>query len=112
MKRSAGGVLRREGLTLLMTLGIVYLFVSGTLPAILERQELKRQRQAAAQDLRAAEEQARRLNDWIDGAQHDPMLRGRLKELWKLDPESPGYRVISGVDPAAGPPDEGDGSDR
>jgi hypothetical protein len=108
MKRSAGGVLRREGLTLLITLGVVYLFVSGTLPAILERQELTRQREAAARDLRAAEEQARRLRDWNDGARHDPMLYERLAEQWRLDPESPGYRVI----PGEAPPDEGDGSGR
>jgi hypothetical protein len=108
MKRSAGGVLRREGLTLLMTLAIVYLFVSGTLPAILERQELKRQREAAASDLRAAEEQVRRTQDWTEGAWTDPMLRDRLLEPWLLDPDSTGYRVIRGE----APPDEGDGSGR
>jgi hypothetical protein len=106
MKRSPGGVLRREGLTLLMTLGIVYLFVSGTLPAIFERQELGRQRVVADQDLRAAEDRAQRLVDWTEGGWQDPMLRDRLLELMRRDPNSTGYRIIRGTELPA----EGDGS--
>ena len=108
MKRSAGGVLRREGLTLLMTLGIVYLFVSGTLPAILERQELRRQRLAEDRELQAVQERVRNLRDWNAGGREDPMLRERILERLRRSQESPGYRVI----PAVEVPDEGDGSGR
>ena len=88
------GRLKRDGLTLLMSLGMVYLFVTATLPALLDRHELHERREATEAENQALEGRVRTLQDWNDAAQKDPLVRERLLETWRLGPDAPGYRVV------------------
>jgi hypothetical protein len=95
------GLLKREGLTLLLMLGLVYVFATATLPALLDRRELQRR---SAETQSAVDElvpKVRRLQDWNAAAANDPLTRQRLLESWKLSPDAPGYRVLPDPDGTA-----------
>jgi hypothetical protein len=97
-----GGLLRREWLTLLLGLLLVYVFASATLPALLERRELAERRAATDAEIRKLQTEVRLLQDWNEGAATDPLLRERLLDGQRLSPEASGYRVLP--DPSAAPP--------
>ena len=109
MAMSALGTrLRRDGLTLLLALGFVYVFVTGTLPALLDRQQVRRQRAALEREIEALVPLEAQLRGWNEGALDDPLLRERLLERWRRSPDAPGYRVIHEPPVAA----EGEAGDR
>ena len=89
-----GGVLRREWLTLLLGLLLVYVFASATLPALLERHELGERRAATEAEIRKLQGDVRLLQDWNEGAATDPLLQERLLDGQRLSPEASGYRVL------------------
>ncbi|HTE04591.1 MAG TPA: hypothetical protein VK824_00230 [Planctomycetota bacterium] len=88
------GLLKREGLTLLLMLGLVYVFATATLPALLERHELARRREATQAEVDELVPKVQRLAEWNEAAANDPLTRQRLLESWKLSPDAPGYRVL------------------
>jgi hypothetical protein len=94
-----GGVLRREWLTLLLGLLIVYVFASATLPALLERHELRARREQTEAEIQKLQGDVRVLQDWNQGAATDPLLQERLLDGQRLSPEAEGYRVLP--DPSA-----------
>ncbi len=85
---------RRDGLTLLFSLGMVYLFVTATLPALLDRHRLADRRELVEQELTGLRDRVATLADWNDAAATDPLVRERLLETWRLAPDAPGYRVV------------------
>ncbi len=94
------GLLRREGLTLLLMLGLVYLFATATLPALLDRNELRRRRAVTAAEVNALAPKVQHLVEWNEAADADPLTRQRLLESWKLSPDAPGYRELPDPDSA------------
>jgi len=92
------GLLRREGLTLLLMLGLVYVFATATLPALLDRNELRRRRAVTEAEANALAPKVRHLEEWNEAAASDPLTRQRLLESWKLSPDAPGYRVLPDPD--------------
>ena len=95
------GLLKREGLTLLLMLGLVYLFATATLPALLERHELARRREATEAEVNALVPKVQNLVDWNAAAASDPLTRERLLESRKLSPDATGYRVLPDPDGSA-----------
>lgn len=91
--------LRTEWLTLLLALLIVYVFATSTLPALLERSELRERRLGTEQEIERLNRDVRVLQDWNAGARTDPQLRERLLESQRLSPDAPGYRELP--DPGA-----------
>jgi len=100
----APGLPRRDGLTLLLGLGMVYVFATATLPALLDRHELRERRQAVDAEVVEMESRVGRLRDWNDAGQHDPLVQERLRENWRLSPDAPGYRVEEDKAEAPGDP--------
>jgi hypothetical protein len=94
-------LLRHHGLTLLLTLGIVYVFVTGTLPALSDRAEIRSRRAAVEADIQRLEVDVHTLQEWNAAAANDPLTRERLRERWRLAPDAPGYRQLP--DPSPGP---------
>jgi len=86
--------LRSEWLTLLLALLIVYVFASATLPAVLERRELRDRRGETEAEIRRLQGEVRLLQDWNEGAAVDPLLRERLLDGQRLSPKAEGYRVL------------------
>jgi hypothetical protein len=95
-------LLQRDGLTLLMVLGMVYLFASATLPALLEQKELAGRRAATQSEVDALVPRVQRLQGWTEAAEQDPLTQRRLLESWKLSPDAPGYRVLTEAEPPSG----------
>ena len=95
----------RDGLTLLLVLGMVYVFATATLPALLDRHELRERREAVDADVLEAQARVARLRDWHDAGTKDPLVQERLRETWRLSPDAPGYRVEE--DPPETPGDPG-----
>ena len=91
--------LRAEWLTLLVALLIVYVFATSTLPALLQRGELRERRAGTEQEIERLNRDVRVLQDWNAGARTDPQLRERLLESQRLSPDAPGYRELP--DPGA-----------
>jgi hypothetical protein len=96
------GLLRKEGVTLLLMLGLVFVFATATLPALMERHEVRRRRAATAAEVNQLTPKVEHLAAWNEAAESDPLTRQRLLESWKLSPEAPGYRVLP--DPDSGAP--------
>lgn len=93
---------RAEWLTLLLALLIVYVFAASTLPALLERHDLRERRAETESEIQQLQGQVRVLQDWNAGASTDPQLKARLLDGQRLSPDAPGYRVLP--DPGAKPP--------
>lgn len=93
--------LRSDWLTLLLGLLGVYVLATATLPALLERGELRERRAQAEEEISRLSGEVRLLQDWNEGAASDPLLRERLLEAQRLSPEAPGYRELP--DPQAPP---------
>ena len=98
---------RAEWLTLLLTLMIVFVFASSTLPALLERHELRERRAETESEIGRLTGDVRTLQDWNAGAATDPQLRQRLLDGQLLSPDAPGYRVLP--DPEKKAPAKGHG---
>jgi hypothetical protein len=81
--------------TLLLGLLFVYVLATATLPVLLERSDLRDRRAATEADISRLQGEVRLLQDWNEGAQHDPLLRERLLDAQRLSPEAPGYRVLT-----------------
>jgi hypothetical protein len=96
-------LLRRHGLTLLLTLGIVYVFVTGTLPALADRAEIRSRRAAVEADIQRLNADVDLLQKWNDAAELDPLTQERLRERWRLAPDVPGYRQVPDPDPQSDP---------
>jgi hypothetical protein len=94
-------LLRHHGVTLLLTLGIVYVFVTGTLPALADRAEIRQRRADVEADIERLETAVEGLQQWNEAAALDPVTQERLRERWRLAPEVPGYRHLP--DPQPGP---------
>lgn len=94
-------LLRHHGLTLLLTLGIVYVFVTGTLPALADRAEIRARRAAAEADIQRLSGDVEALQQWNQAAELDPLTQERLRERWRLAPDVPGYRQLP--DPESDP---------
>jgi len=100
------GLLRHHGLTLLLTLGIVYVFVTGTLPALTDRHEIRQRRAAVEADIQGLQGHVDLLQQWNEAAELDPLTQERLRERWRLAPDVPGYRQLP--DPEPGPDADAD----
>jgi hypothetical protein len=98
------GLHKRDGLTLLLTLGMVYVFATATLPALLDRHELRERRQAVDADVLEAQARVDRLRDWHEAGQKDPLVQERMREAWRLSPDAPGYRVEEDTSETPGDP--------
>src|SRR5688572_26682150 len=100
-------LLRHHGVTLLLALGIVYVFVTGTLPALLDRAEVRERRRAVEADIERLGDDVELLQQWNEAAEVDPLTQERLRERWRLAPDVPGYRQLpdpmpgEGQDPAS-----------
>jgi hypothetical protein len=92
---------RSEWLTLLLALLTVYVFVSSTVPTLLQRSELRDRRAETESEIGRLNRDVRVLQDWNAGAKTDPQLRERLLETQRLSPDASGYRELP--DPAAAP---------
>jgi hypothetical protein len=101
---SSASSLRHHGLTLLLTLGIVYVFFTGTLPAMTDRTEIRQRRAAVDAEIGRLGPHVLDLEDWNRAARVDPLVRERLSERMRQAPDAPGYRVL----PDPEPPVEGD----
>ncbi len=99
MERPAG-LIRHHGLTLLITLGMVYVFLSGTLPALLDRRELAGHRARVDAELEALRARVGNLQDWNAAVEIDPLLRERLIESRRRSPDAVGYRILPDPDAA------------
>lgn len=92
-------LLRHHGLTLLLTLGIVYVFVTGTLPALADRAEIRERRAEVEADIERLSTSVELLRAWNEAAEHDPITQERLRERWRLAPDAEGYRTLPDPDP-------------
>jgi hypothetical protein len=95
-------LLRHHGVTLLLALGIVYVFVTGTLPALLDRAEVRERRHAVEADIQRLSDDVELLQQWNEAAEVDPLTQERLRERWRLAPDVPGYRQLPDPMPAEG----------
>jgi hypothetical protein len=91
---SAGGILRRHGLTLLLTAALVAVFVASTLPALRERRRLAAERARAEQELGWEQQAIEQRELWIRGAAEDPMVQERLRAARERSPGLTGPHVI------------------
>jgi hypothetical protein len=91
---SRAGFLRKEWLTLLLGLLIAYVFATSTLPALLQRSELRDRRAQTEAEIGRLNRDVRVLQDWNAGARTDPQLRERLLESQRLSPDADGYREV------------------
>ena len=96
-------LLRHHGPTLLLTLAIVYVFATGTLPALLDRREVRQRRAAVETDIQRLEGEVELLQQWNDAAELDPLTQERLRERWRLAPDVAGYRQLPDPDPGPDP---------
>ena len=95
-------LLRHHGVTLLLALGIVYVFVTGTLPALLDRAEVRERRAAVEADIERLSDDVELLQQWNEAAELDPLTQERLRERWRLAPDVPGYRQLADPTPGEG----------
>ena len=102
-------LLRHHGLTLLLTLGIVYVFVTGTLPALADRAEIRERRAAAEAEIERLTGNVQTLQAWSAAAEQDPLTQERLRERWRLAPDAPGYRQLPDPQPGPDPVTEAQG---
>jgi hypothetical protein len=91
--------LRHHGLTLALTLGIVYVFLTGTLPALTDHQDVRRRRAEVDARIERLAPHVLDLEEWNRAAQRDPLVRERLAERMRLTPDAPGYRVLPDPEP-------------
>jgi len=96
-------LLRHHGVTLLLALGIVYVFVTGTLPALMDRTEVRQRRAGVESDIERLSGDVELLQQWNDAAELDPLTQERLRERWRLAPDVGGYRELPDPEPAAEP---------
>ncbi|MHC5212049.1 MAG: hypothetical protein ACYTG2_15125 [Planctomycetota bacterium] len=94
--------LRHHGLTLLLTLGIVYVFFTGMLPALEDRAEIRQRRTVVDREIEQLAPQVLDLEEWNRAARSDPLVRERLTERMRLTPDAPGYRVLPAPEPPIG----------
>jgi hypothetical protein len=97
-------LLRHHALTLLLALGIVYVFFTGMLPALNDRKEVRLRRAVVDREIERLAPAVLDLEDWNRAARSDPLTRERLAERLRLRPDAPGYRVL----PDPEPPVEGE----
>jgi len=96
-------LLRHHGVTLLLALGIVYVFVTGTLPALMDRTEVRQRRAGVESDIERLSGDVELLQQWNDAAELDPLTQERLRERWRLAPDVGGYRELPDPEPVAEP---------
>jgi len=86
-------LLKRHGLTLLLTAALVAVYIFQTVPALQERAQLRAARAEAEARLvrqRAALQQG---SLWLRGADDDPFVRERFLDAYRRSPEVPGPYV-------------------
>jgi len=96
-------LLRHHAVTLLLALGIVYVFVTGTLPALMDREEVRQRRAAVDGDIERLQGDVELLQQWNAAAELDPLTQERLRERWRLAPDVGGYRQLPDPEPGAEP---------
>ena len=87
-------ILRRHGLTLLLTTAMVALFIRETMPAVHERNAMRAERTSAEAELI---DRKRALNEgllWLRGAAEDPFVQERFRDAYTWSPDLQGPRVI------------------
>lgn len=93
--RTLVGILQRHGLTLLLTAALVYLFVHSTLPALAERDRLRRARAAAELDTGALRDAVRERELWLEAVRdRDPFVTERIVGAQERSPELDGPRYV------------------
>jgi hypothetical protein len=100
-------LLRHHAVTLLLALGIVYVFVTGTLPALMDREEVRQRRAAVEGDIERLQADVELLQQWNAAAELDPLTQERLRERWRLAPDVGGYRQLPDPEPGAEPAEPG-----
>ena len=104
------GILRRHGLTLLLTTAMVVLYLRQTMPAVHERNALRSQRISSEAELG---ERKRALNEgllWLRGAAEDPFVRERFRDAYTWSPDLQGPRVIVALPGLSGMDDVAEGN--
>jgi hypothetical protein len=87
-------LIRRHGFTLVLTGGMVGLFVGELMPAVRERGYLRLRRQAAEHALARQQLDLRRGLLWLQGATDDPYVRERFQDAFRQSPDVLGPRVL------------------
>ncbi len=88
------GLLRRHGLTLLLTSAMVALYMGQTIPALKERAALRDRRVAAEIELADKKRQLAEGLLWLRGAAEDPFVRERFRDAYTRSPDVTGPRVV------------------
>ena len=88
------GILRRHGLTLLLTTAMVALYLRETMPAVHERNAMRASRSSAESEL---VDRKRALHEgllWLRGAAEDPFVQERFRDAYTRSPDLQGPRVV------------------
>jgi cell division protein FtsB len=109
----AVGSLGRMAPALVLTALLVALFLRSTLPALSERDQLRRERERAEADLEALRTDVQRDEAWIQAAsQGDEYVLERERDALLRSPALPGprYQVVAppGADDGGDAPDDDD----
>jgi hypothetical protein len=91
--RRITGLLRRHGLTLVLTGALVSLYFNDTVPALRERAQLRARRAGAEAQLTHQRQQLDEGLLWLRGSEDDPFVRERFQDAHTWSPDIPGPRV-------------------
>jgi hypothetical protein len=86
-------LLKRHGLTLLLTAALVAVYVLQTVPALQERAQLRAARAEAEAELQRQRDALQQGSLWLRGASTDPFVRERFLDAYRRSPEVPGPYV-------------------
>lgn len=101
-------LLRRQGLAVLLTSAVLWLFLTATVPALRARTHMRRERVLAEEQLQRARWDAERAERLHEAASSDPLVQERLADSLRLSPDVPGPRVLlASPQPAASGADPG-----
>jgi len=91
--RRVTGLLRRHGLTLVLTGALVALYFGETVPALKQRATLRARRAGAEAQLMQQRQQLHEGLLWLRGAEDDPFVRERFQDAHTWSPDLPGPRI-------------------
>jgi len=91
--RRVTGLLRRHGLTLVLTGAMVALYLGETVPALKERASLRARRAAAEAQLMRQRQQLHEGLLWLRVAEDDPFVQERFQDAHTWSPDIPGPRI-------------------
>ncbi len=90
-------ILRRHGLTLLLTSAMVVLYLRETMPAVHEHNALRARRVQAEAELALRKQALSEALLWLRGATEDPFVQARFRDAFNHSPDLNGPRVMTAV---------------